>query len=508
MPVAVSYPGVHVQETSGGVRSFPGVATSITALLGRALRGPVDEPVAITGFADFERIFGGLWVESALGFSVRDFFMNGGSRAIIVRMYQAPVAGARRQALIEAGTLRLQARDPGVWGNALQVQIEDDAFSDDAFSLSVRDNATGQLEIFRGVSVVPGHPRQGDRVLLNESRLSVAAGALPDAKPAATICPVLENGKAVPEGLLSDASFIGAASIAEKRGLHALDQADLFNILCIPPYIARGDDMLGGDVDKEVVAAAASYCEGRRAMLLVDAPSAWDDAAAAAVGVKGVGTASRNAALFFPRLMEAIAERGGQVSAMAPCGAIAGILARTDVNRGVWEAPAGIDTALNGVEGLSVAVSDAENRLLNPLGINCLRAMNAAGRIVWGARTLQGDDLLGSEWKYIPVRRTALYIEESVYRGTQWAVFEPNDEPLWAQIRLNVGAFLHDMFRQGAFQGMTPSEAYFIKCDRETTTGEDSNRGIVNITVGFAPLKPAEFVVITIQRIAGQGTSA
>ena len=508
MPVAVCYPGIHAQETAGGVRSIPCVATSITALLGRALRGPVDEPVTITGFVDFERIFGGLWVESALGFAVRDFFNNGGSRAIIVRMYQAPEEGARSHALIEAGTLLLQARDPGVWGNALQVQVDDDALEADAFSLSVRDTATGQLEVFRGVSVVPGHPRQVDRVLLNESRLMVVAGALPDAKPAATMCPVLESGMAAPEGLLSGASFIGAASMAEKRGLHALDQADLFNILCIPPYIARGDDMLGGDVDREVVVAAASYCEGRRAMLLVDAPSTWGDAAAAATGIKGVGTASRNAALFFPRLMEPIAERGGQVSALAPCGAIAGILARTDVNRGVWETPAGIDTALNGVEGLSLAISDAENRLLNPLGINCLRAMSAAGRIVWGARTLHGDDREGAEWKYIPVRRTALYIEESVYRGTQWAVFEPNDEPLWAQIRLNVGAFLHNMFRQGAFQGMTPSEAYFVKCDRETTSREDSNRGIVNITVGFAPLRPAEFVVITIERIAGQGTGA
>ncbi|MES2324812.1 MAG: phage tail sheath C-terminal domain-containing protein [Pseudomonadota bacterium] len=503
MPVAVSYPGVYVQETSGGVRGIPGVATSITALLGRALRGPVDEPVAIAGFAEFERIFGGLWVGSALGFAVRDFFMNGGTRAIIVRMYQAPADGSRSHAVIDVGSLRLQARDPGLWGNALQVQVDHDVAGPDAFNLTVRDSATHQLEVFRGVSVLPGHPRQVDRVLLNESRLLVVAGALPESRPAATACLVPDSGMALAEGLLTGESFIGPVSVAEKRGLHALDQADLFNILCIPPYLARGDDLLAGDVDREVVAAAAHYCECRRAMLLVDAPSAWHDPQAAAAGIAAVGTASRNAALFFPRLLEAVAERSGQVSALAPCGAIAGILARTDANRGVWEAPAGIDTALNGVEGLSVAISDAANGLLNPLGINCLRAMSSAGRIVWGARTLQGDDRLGSEWKYIPVRRTALFIEESVYRGTQWAVFEPNDEPLWAQVRLHVGAFLHNMFRQGAFQGMTPSEAYFVKCDRETTTREDSNRGIVNIMVGFAPLKPAEFVVITIQRIAG-----
>lgn len=507
MPVAVSFPGVHMEESSGGVRAIAGVATAVTALLGRALRGPVDEPVAIHSFDDFERIFGGLWVESSLGYAVRDFFLNGGSRAIVVRMYQAPAA-ARSHALMAAGTLLLQARDPGVWGNALQVRIAHDPQAGDAFHLTVRDDATGQVEVFHGVSVAPGHPRQVDRVLLNESRLLVVAGMLPDARPVATSCCVQEGGMAADEGLLSAASFIGAASIAEKRGLHALDQADLFNILCIPPYLSTGDDLLAGDVDTEVVAAAASYCEARRAMLLVDAPSEWNQAALALSGIRTVGTASRNAALFFPRLLEVVPQRGGQVSAMAPCGAMAGILARTDRSRGVWETPAGLDTALNGVEGLSVAISDADNRLLNERGINCLRAMSAAGRIVWGARTLQGDDGPCPEWKYIPVRRTALYIEESVYRGTQWAAFEPNGEPLWAQIRLNVGAFLHDMFRQGAFQGMTPSEAYFVRCDSQTTSRDACCRGIVNMFIGFAPLKPAEFVVITIQRSAGQPCGA
>ena len=152
----------------------------------------------------------------------------------------------------------------------------------------------------------------------------------------------------------------------------------------------------------------------------------------------------------------------------------------------------------------SVPLTDSENGELNQLGINCLRAMPAAGRVVWGSRTREGDDRLASEWKYIPVRRTALFIEESLYRGLQWVVFEPNDEPLWAQIRLNVGAFMQSLFRQGAFQGTTPREAYFVKCDKETTTQDDINKGIVNIVVGFAPLKPAEFVVIKLQQMAGQ----
>ena len=153
---------------------------------------------------------------------------------------------------------------------------------------------------------------------------------------------------------------------------------------------------------------------------------------------------------------------------------------------------------------LSVDLTDQQNGRLNPRAVNCLRSRPAAGHVVWGARTLAGNDQLASEWKYLPVRRTALFIEESLYRGTQWAVFEPNDEPLWAELRLNIGAFMQNLFRQGAFQGRTPREAYFVKCDKETTTQNDINLGTVSILVGFAPLKPAEFVFIFIQQIAGQ----
>jgi uncharacterized protein len=193
-----------------------------------------------------------------------------------------------------------------------------------------------------------------------------------------------------------------------------------------------------------------------------------------------------------------------QIGEFVPCGVVAGIFARTDTQRGVWKAPAGLDATLVGVPQISVNLTDNENGELNPLGINCLRAFPVSGRVVWGSRTLQGNDSLASEWKYIPVRRTALYIEESLYRGTQWVVFEPNDEPLWSQIRLNAGAFMQNLFRQGAFQGQSPRDAYFVKCDKETTTQNDINLGIVNIVVGFAPLKPAEFVIIKLQQMAGQ----
>ena len=216
------------------------------------------------------------------------------------------------------------------------------------------------------------------------------------------------------------------------------------------------------------------------------------------------GADSINAAFYYPWLLAPDPEQQFRIRSFPPGGAIAGVYARTDSSRGVWKAPAGTDASISGVVGVTLPTNDAENGILNPLAVNVIRKFPVYGTVVWGARTLQGNDEVGSEWKYVPVRRTALFIEESLYRGLKWVVFEPNDEPLWAQIRLNVGSFMNDLFRQGAFQGSTPKDAYFVKCDKDTTTQSDINRGVVNILVGFAPLKPAEFVVIKLQQLAGQ----
>jgi len=300
-------------------------------------------------------------------------------------------------------------------------------------------------------------------------------------------------------GIRLDAGdFLPDQGEANKQGLFALEDADLFNLLVIPPYL------LDGNVDPAVVTAGATYCEKRRGMLLVDPRADWDRPQDALDGKAGIGTTSKNAALFFPHVLEPDPLREFRDQVFAPSGVVAGVMARTDATRGVWKAPAGLEATLVGVSNLAVPLTDPENGQLNPVAINCLRIRPAVGPVVWGSRTLQGDDRLASEWKYVPVRRTALFIEESLFRGTQWVVFEPNDEPLWSQIRLNVTAFMQDLFRQGAFQGRTPNEAYLVKVDRETTTQSDINRGIVNIIVGFAPLKPAEFVFLRIQQLAGQ----
>jgi phage tail sheath protein FI len=525
MPSTLTYPGVYIEEIPSGVRTITGVPTSIAAFVGRARRGPVDEPRTINSYADFERVYGGRWDQSLLGYAVADFFLNGGGQAIVVRMFHGEDgAGAKpSKASLDAKGLGLEAAYEGSWANGLRARIDHDVADAvatalgvakaDLFNLTIRDTNTGDTEQFRNLTVKQG-VRQADRVLLAESLLMRVKGDLSDAVPDAhaddppagktvweddsTSTGVADDAAASDGGALVEDDFTGDGKQAGKEGLFALDKADLFNLLCIPPYTATGD------VDTSLVGAAAVYCERRRAMLLVDPPSTWTNKDAAKGGVGNVGTSSKNAALFFPRLRQRDPERGNQIGDFVPCGAVAGVCARTDTERGVWKAPAGLAAVLVNVPELAVTLTDAENGELNPLGVNCLRSMPPAGRVVWGSRTLQGDDRLGSEWKYVPVRRTALYIEESLYRGTQWVVFEPNDEPLWASIRLNIGAFMHNLFRQGAFQGTTPQQAYFVKCDRETTTQNDINLGVVNIVVGFAPLKPAEFVVIKLQQIAGQ----
>jgi phage tail sheath protein FI len=289
----------------------------------------------------------------------------------------------------------------------------------------------------------------------------------------------------------------GAAD--QKLGLYALMKTDIFNLLCIPPYTHDSD------VDTGTLADALQLCVEERAILLVDPPLAWNSFEAADAGADDPpvsGAQARNAAIYFPRLLAPDPENENRLTSFAPSGAVAGVIARTDAERGVWKAPAGIDASLNGARGLSVELNDLENGRLNIRGINNLRTFPIFGRVVWGARTLRGADQLANEWKYLPVRRLALYIEETLFRNTKWVVFEPNDEPLWASIRLNVGAFMNSLYRRGAFQGRTPREAYLVKCDRENNPQNDIDRGIVNIRVGFAPLKPAEFVIIQIQQIA------
>jgi phage tail sheath protein FI len=278
----------------------------------------------------------------------------------------------------------------------------------------------------------------------------------------------------------------------------ALRKIDLFNIMVLPRTHAdpeRRADIWG---------PASSFCLERRSFLLVDASLAADDheAVLAELAALRIGVVKDHSGLYWPRLT--ISAGAGLTRDIDPSGSIAGLMGRIDSNRGVWKAPAGLEADIRGIRGVAIPLTDPQNGLLNPQAVNAIRLF-PNGVVSWGARTMDGFDNSGNDdYKYVPVRRFALFIEESLFRGLKFAVFEPNDEPLWAQIRLAAGAFMNNLFRQGAFAGKTKDDAYFVKVDRETTTQNDINLGIVNVLVGFAPLKPAEFVVVTIQQKAGQ----
>jgi uncharacterized protein len=506
VPAELTYPGVYIEELPSGVRPIVGVSTSTTAFVGRARKGPVDEAVLIHSFPEYARIFGGLWVDSRMSFAVRQYFQNGGSEAVIVRVTRGAATRAATSAKSfsgPGGALHIAASSPGLWGDSVSVAI-DHLTADPATLFNITavdaDPENGSTETLRNLSVDPAAPSFVSTVLRQRSRLvRVEDGTtVPTQTPADSAATNLTGG--ADGGDIRDADVMPTSG---RKGVRALDAVDIFNLLCLPPLTATTD------VSPATFRDAASYLgeTKRRAMLIVDPPATVVDPAGAQSFLATLTLQDENAALFFPRLLAANPLRDNLIEEFAPCGAVAGVFARTDAARGVWKAPAGTEAQVNGASGLSYVLTDDENGDLNPLGINSLRTFPLIGTVVWGSRTLRGADALADQWKYIPVRRVALFIEETLYRGLKWVVFEPNDEPLWSQIRLNVGAFLNGLFRQGAFQGTTPAQAYFVKADAETTTQDDIDRGIVNIVVGFAPLKPAEFVVLKIQQIAGQVAS-
>jgi hypothetical protein len=449
-----------------------------------------------------------------------------------VRLFKERATEGRSK--ITFGSLELEAANPGTWGNALRAQVRQPADNaatrkavtdlarlhytngapsseaelvarlQELFDLEIEDSATGTREIFENVSVEGSWGlRRLDQVLAAELslvRVKIRSGVprLGGARPA------MGDGADRPAFSMTggdDGDGLGLIDYA--TGLSQLQKTESFNILCIPP------DTHGGDTAPAVWKAAAGLCEEKRAFLVVDSPSNWDTNGDRAFEVAKAQQLTNpvlapadgtHAGLFFPRIRRPDPLRNRRVGTFAPCGAVAGVMARTDSQRGVWKAAAGMEASLRGVEGLSVNVTNEDNGQFKTIGVNCLRWFPDVGCVIWGSRTLRSADARPDQAKYVPVRRLMLFIEESIYRGTQWVVFEPNDEPLWAKVRQNVTAFMDNLFRKGAFRGGRPGDAYLVKCDRETTTQDDVDRGVVNILVGFAPLRPAEFEIIRIQQ--------
>ncbi len=523
MTAQLTYPGVYIEEVPSGVHTITGVSTSDTAFIDFFPRGPLDEATRITSLADFQRVYGGLDPRSEASYAIQQFFLNGGSVAWVVRV----AAGNFRSAELtltggspSQNTLKVTAASPGIWANNVQVAVDYKTSDPNSlFNLAVREIAQVRgaqqvvnSEVYRNLSMSKTNARYAPDVVNAASFLIELSDVGLGDRPASTGNDVIgapqnSDFRAL-GGTANDGDEPGSDAWANSTGgnaltagLSALDRIApfIFNILCIP---AAASLAAGGFT--AVITAATTYCNDKRAFLIVDIPASVATPAQM-VTFMGVNDGLRhiNAAIYFPRLEIPDPLNQNRPRNVGASGTLAGVYARTDATRGVWKAPAGTEAALRGAN-VAMKITDLENSSLNPIGINALRNFIVFGNVSWGARTLDGADVATSEWKYIPVRRTALYIEESLFEGSKWIVFEPNDEPLWAQIRLNFGAFMHSLFRQGAFQGTTPKDAYFVKCDKETTTQDDINRGVVNILVGFAPLKPAEFVVIKIQQMAGQ----
>jgi phage tail sheath protein FI len=525
----LTYPGVYIEEIPSGVHTITGVSTSDTAFIDFFPRGPLGKAVRITSLAEFRRTYGGVDTRSEASYAVQQFFLNGGAVAWVVRV----AAGTFRSADLTLtggspaqNTLTVTAASPGVWANNLQVAVDYKTSDPNAlFNLVVREVATVRgsqvvvnSEAYRNLSMSKSSARYAIDVVNTASSLIQITDIGLGERPAATGADVIgnpQNSDFKPlAGSANDGdepgtnawiNSTGAGALKgdplQKTGLNALDSIApaVFNILCIPAAASLSASGL-----TTVISEAEKYCLDKRAFLIVDIPESVATPAQMITWMTANdGLRHTNAAVYFPRLEVPDPLNENRPRNVAASGTLAGVYARTDATRGVWKAPAGTEADLRGAN-LAVKITDGENGALNPIGVNALRNFAVFGNISWGARTTDGADVAASEWKYIPVRRTALYIEESLFQGSKWIVFEPNDEPLWAQIRLNFGAFMHGLFRQGAFQGTSPKDAYFVKCDKETTTQNDINNGVVNILVGFAPLKPAEFVVIKIQQMAGQ----
>ncbi len=512
MPVTLSYPGLYIEELPSSAHTITAAPTSIAVFIGythpfKTLK--FGEAVRVFNFTEYERNFGGLYangrVDNFVAYAVQQFFLNGGSDAYVVgvepKLHTVPpsTSDPLPHPTGDLGSIRFTGLEPVDDGHILTVSITNPQSSDVA-DITVAYGSRG--ETFRNVSLSDKISGKDNPDYI-ERRLNKVSSLV-------TVSPIgLSYGTypVAPDPLqvkLLDTSPLGSVvtnypdfgSVFATDG--SLDKVDIFNLMVIP-----------GVADSSVLSQALSFCERKRAFFIMDPPA--NDSADGAGGLVKIEDdvdklpKSANGALYFPYLTS-IDTLSGNVIPQPPSGYVAGIYARTDNNRGVWKAPAGLETTVLNATGVvaSGKLTDSRAGVLNPLGVNCLRTFPGVGTVVFGARTLTTKNPAFEQWRYVPVRRTALFIEQTLLRNLGWVVFEPNDEPLWVAIRTSIEAFMLSLFHQGAFQGSTPSTAFQVKCDSSTTTQTDIDLGIVNILVGFRPLKPAEFVVIKIAQLAGQ----
>lgn len=525
------HPGVYVEEIPGGSRPIEGISTSVAAFLGYAVRGNQSVPTLLFRWDDYVNEYGGLRPTSdprgdSLGHAVRAFFQNGGSMAYVIRLARNTVASegfvlhpeASETPMSRDQLIRFVARNDGTWGDRLRVRfISQGAVGGvDRYTVAVDVLQDGEYEEKERLSGLTLDDTRADFIeaVVNADSVRVRAEVQ-------TVEPHLLMEHAGAESL--------AEILADSEAYVALDGGDdgdpgqsaeydaafaqlcllrEVSILCLPGQHWASDGSGNAILDSAIAHAEKM----RNRMVIIDPPPEQELTKQAAVHSLKLPTSAYSvlyypwvdvANPFYTAAPEPGAPRVPSMVQVPPCGFAAGIWARTDAQRGVWKAPAGGETGLLGVAGLEHEVEDSHQQQLNPLGVNCFRRLPSLGTVVWGARTLATQ--AKPEWRYLPVRRTAIFIEQSLYNGIQWAVFEPNNEQLWSSLRVNIESFMQGLYRAGAFQGSTVQEAYFVQCGLgNTMTQGDIDLGRVIVQVGFAPLKPAEFFIIRLQQKVGR----
>jgi phage tail sheath protein FI len=487
------HPGVYVEEIESGSRPIEGVTTSTTAFVGITQRNSNHDPVLIGDINDFTDLFGPiLTIGDAMGLAVQAYYRNGGVAAYICPLSTASVTGSKN-----FGQMTISAKGDGPWSDFLYIKITRAGASDFDMEVGTRNNSGTfySVESFEKLTL------DASLVSYAETRVNGISAYITAVVTGARL-PVLTNddGEVLENGAQTSPAAVDYASFYA---------ATLRKIRAVSIIVLPGQTWAADGTGNAVISETRAHCDKmRNRMVLIDTQQGHELADAASVSTMALPTSSYTT-LYYPWVGVSNPlfhpDKNPDVSAtvdVAPSAIAAGIWAKMDAKRGVWKAPAGPETQLIGASSLQFQVGNIEQSQLNPFGVNCIRKFPRFGSVIWGARTLatQADP----EWRYIPVRRTAIYIEESISSGIKWAEFEPNSHPLWSSLRTNISTFMNGLFQAGAFQGQKPSDAYFVHCGLgDTMTQGDIERGQVIVIVGFAPVKPAEFVIVRIQQKVG-----
>src|ERR1700722_4214248 len=506
MSVTTSFPGIYIQELPSNAHAITAAPTSVTVFVGYShpFKTPAANfgtPIELFSFADYEREFGGFApstiFDNNLPYAVSQFFLNGGGDAVVVGLQPKEYFPSATTISPQTGTFAISAKDiiftslEPTDSTPMVLAIKN--VNENVADLSVTNRE--QQEVHRKISL---DNTSADYL---ETRIN-GLSSLVTVAPGSTGYPTAFTGVTSPQTIQSggaagdNTTFATGDFTAVFQADTPLDKWPIFNLMVIP-----------GITDAAVMSEAVALCERKLAFLIMDPPSAdvADQTSPNYIG-NYAPPLSQNAALYFPYIVSNDPTTGAPVN-LPPSGTVAGIYARTDVNRGVWKAPAGLEPTILNTTGVvpGGVMNDQRQGVFNNLAIDCLRTFPGVGTVVFGARTLAYPNVsLRTQWGYVPVRRMALFLEQTLLQNLKWFIFEPNDDPLWVAIRVSIESFMLSLFHQGAFAGTTPTDSFQVKCDSSTTTQQDIDNGQVNIIVAFAPLKPSEFVIVKIAQLAGQ----